>query len=106
MFVYEITPSGDIATCNKKESIPAGVVWTETDTVPEGNRSSWRIGSTGKVFSNKSVKDAEDQDKLNRDSRNYLTETDWYVLRLLERGVPIPTEISEARLAASEAVVE
>jgi len=31
---------------------------------------------------------------------SYLSETDWYVVRSFERGVPLPTEIAEKRLKA------
>lgn len=46
------------------------------------------------------------QQEINEKSRAYLRDTDWYVIRFLETGIAVPTEITEARDAARDAVKE
>lgn len=43
---------------------------------------------------------------INMKARAYLTSTDWYVTRWLEKGIPIPQEIAEAREAARQRIVD
>jgi|TARA_B110000908_G_C10175058_1_gene412831 hypothetical protein len=43
--------------------------------------------------------------QANYDALGHLAETDWYVLRLAETGVAIPTAISESRAAARVAII-
>ena len=40
------------------------------------------------------------QEEINLNNRNYLQETDWYVIRFTETGVPIPQEILNKRAEA------
>lgn len=49
---------------------------------------------------------AEVQAQKNAEARAYLASTDWYVVRLQETGTPIPSDISAARQAARDSVVE
>jgi hypothetical protein len=42
---------------------------------------------------------------INMKARAYLTSTDWYVTRWLERGIPIPEEISQKREDARNRIV-
>ena len=44
----------------------------------------------------------ETQEQLKQQQYTELLETDWYVVRLAERGIPIPTEILEQRQAIRE----
>ena len=46
------------------------------------------------------------QQQTNAQARAYLTSTDWYVIRLQEKGTPIPQEILDARQAARDSVIE
>ncbi len=48
----------------------------------------------------------EAQRRSNRKNRDYLSSTDWYVVRQAETGTPIPQEILDARAAARLAIVE
>ena len=43
---------------------------------------------------------ANEQERINRESLNYLESTDWYVVRKAETGVDIPAEILTARAQA------
>lgn len=43
---------------------------------------------------------------INMKARAYLTSTDWYVTRWLEKGVPIPEEISQKREDARNRIVD
>lgn len=45
------------------------------------------------------------QEKANAAARQYLLDTDWYVVRMQETGAPVPAEVLEARQAAREAIV-
>tara|TARA_R110000737_G_scaffold105062_1_gene138171 strand:+ start:165 stop:479 length:315 start_codon:yes stop_codon:yes gene_type:complete len=49
--------------------------------------------------------DTENQEVLNFMSLEYLTETDWYVIRKFETGTAIPQEILIKRQEAREAIV-
>lgn len=42
---------------------------------------------------------------INIESKKYLARTDWYVIRFLESGVPIPEDVAQARADARERVV-
>lgn len=46
------------------------------------------------------------QAQANAEARAYLAGTDWYVVRFAETGVAIPAEISAARQAARESIIE
>ena len=43
---------------------------------------------------------------INMKARAYLTSTDWYVTRWLEKGVPITDEISQKREEARNRIVD
>ena len=62
----------------------------------------------------KTIKTAEDvqaeqaykaQAKVNLESLNYLSETDWYVIRKQETGVEIPADVLTKRQAARDRIV-
>ena len=46
-----------------------------------------------------------EQEKLNKNTLDYLHSTDWYVIRFIETGIEIPEAIKEARQAARERFV-
>lgn len=48
----------------------------------------------------------ENQERINREAREYLSQTDWYVIRLQEIGTPIPVDILQKRNDARASVVE
>lgn len=50
--------------------------------------------------------DQYEQSLTNQKARAYLRETDWYGLRQLEQGIPIPVEILAARQVARESVID
>ena len=39
-------------------------------------------------------------DRVNAEARKYLADTDWYLVRALEAGEPVPAEVLEQRAAA------
>lgn len=45
------------------------------------------------------------QVRVNTEARQYLLDTDWYVIRMQETGEPIPVGVSEARAAARQRIV-
>ena len=45
------------------------------------------------------------QEQINTEAREYLAETDWYVIRAQETGVEVPADILEARQAARDSIV-
>ncbi len=45
------------------------------------------------------------QAQVNAEARQYLLDTDWYVIRMQETGEPIPAGVSEARAAARQRIV-
>jgi hypothetical protein len=42
----------------------------------------------------------QERQSVQDEARFYLDSTDWYVIRFIETGVPVPEEITEARAAA------
>lgn len=46
------------------------------------------------------------QEQINQDSRSYLAQTDWYVVRWHETGVPVPDDVLEQRQAARGRVID
>jgi|APSaa5957512535_1039671.scaffolds.fasta_scaffold361245_2 hypothetical protein len=48
---------------------------------------------------------AHQQRKLNKEARDYLASTDWYITRQSETGVVVPTDIVTKRAEARAAVV-
>ena len=47
-----------------------------------------------------------EQEAVNKEVRDYLASTDWYLVRELETGVPTPQEIKDARQEARLKVSE
>ena len=45
------------------------------------------------------------QGQANAAARQYLLDTDWYVIRMQETGAPVPDEVLQARQAARDAIV-
>jgi hypothetical protein len=45
------------------------------------------------------------QIQTNQSAREYLANTDWYVIRKLETGKEIPTDISQKRIQARASIV-
>lgn len=43
--------------------------------------------------------------QVNVEARQYLLDTDWYVIRWQETGEPIPVEVTEARAIARQRIV-
>ena len=44
------------------------------------------------------------QEKINADARQYLLDTDWYVVRFSETAIEIPSDILEARKVARDSI--
>lgn len=60
-----------------------------------------------KTAEEKALEEAHaEQERINREARNYLSETDWYVLRFQETGVEIPDDVLVARQEARNRVIE
>lgn len=47
----------------------------------------------------------EAQERINREAREYLAETDWYVVRELDTGVAMPDEVRQKRAEARKSVM-
>lgn len=46
-----------------------------------------------------------EQEKINAESLKYLQDTDWYIIREMDSGVPCPVEIKTARANARSAII-
>lgn len=46
----------------------------------------------------------EEQQRISDEARQYLRDTDWYVIREADTGEPVPDEVRERRQAARERV--
>jgi hypothetical protein len=59
------------------------------------------------IGNGKFVKNESDtQRKINRENRDFLRSTDWYVIRYIETGIPVPSQITTERAAARAAIIE
>lgn len=47
-----------------------------------------------------------EQQRINLESLKYLQDTDWYIIREVDSGIPCPAEIKAARAAARAAIVK
>ena len=56
----------------------------------------------GKFVKNQS----SSQSKMNKESRDFLRSTDWYVVSEIETGIPVPQSIKDARAIARSKVIE
>ena len=45
-----------------------------------------------------------ESEAINKQSREYLSNTDWYVTRKIENGIEIPSEIQKSRQEARERI--
>lgn len=51
------------------------------------------------------IQDNSVQEKANEQARKYLADTDWYIIRFMETGISVPSEISESRQSARNSIV-
>lgn len=49
-------------------------------------------------------KDAHEQELIDRNSKAYLSSTDWYVMRAMDSGEPIPDDVKKKRAEARAAI--
>lgn len=50
--------------------------------------------------------EANPQLGINSQAEKYLADTDWYVVRFMETGVPVPADVTQARQEARESIVK
>ena len=89
------TPQFNSLTQKLEEGIPTLVdgVWQQT----------WKVVAL--TDAEKTLGAAKRQSDINRDSKEYLASTDWYVTRKAETGVEIPANVITKRAAARDAIV-
>jgi hypothetical protein len=71
----------------------------------EDSLPNWKTKEP-KNYSVEILENCIDQDKINQVSFNYLINTDWYVTRFIETGIPIPEEIKLKREEARGKIVK
>lgn len=47
-----------------------------------------------------------EQERINKESLDYLASTDWYVIREMDSGIPCPADIKTARAAARAVIIK
>jgi len=63
------------------------------------------VKATGKTQAQLDEQKAqEEQEQINREARQYLADTDWYVIRQADTGEPIPDEVKQKRSEARNRV--
>jgi hypothetical protein len=82
-----------------------GFDWSAIGDLPENVTDQPRPSpahrwSAGAWVVDQELAAAQEQDRINTDSLAYLAETDWYVIRNQETGVPVPADVLERRAAA------
>jgi len=77
-----------------------GSTWLHTEL------NEWLIYNTPEPFETEAEKAQRIQNEINAEARTYLSQTDWYVIRLQETGEPIPEDILQKRADARASVVE
>src|SRR6478735_4031317 len=65
------------------------------------------MGSFGEEFTTEveDLTDKLEQERINREALQYLAETDWYFIRLMDSRTLVPQEIIEARAAARARII-
>jgi hypothetical protein len=85
---------------NEELSIPSG--WTEQSPkwiefeIWDDENNCWGISLELKKKYENNFKIAE--------AKKYLSETDWYIIRFIERGIPGPEEVKAKRIEAIELI--
>lgn len=59
----------------------------------------------GQIWNDETSSVEDTQVSLNNKARLYLSQTDWYVIRNIEAGNAIPTDVSAKRAEARESIV-
>jgi hypothetical protein len=80
-----------------------GEGWKTYPERPENIRSEFDFASQVWVVLPEIQKS---QSEVNAISRQYLSDTDWYVVRMMETGEPIPNDILQLRAEARTAIIE
>jgi hypothetical protein len=81
----------------------------EIDKLPEKDLSFYNLVDGELVFDEKrklELKRIDDDEKAKNDLQQYLKDTDWYVIRFMETGEEIPSEIAKQRQKARDKLSE
>ena len=87
-----------------------GILDTKTNVSFEINANNKHALAYRKWVKKGNTPDPEFTDKdltviSNDRYEKYLQSTDWYVIRFLERGIPVPKDISKKRQEASDKII-
>jgi hypothetical protein len=92
--------------------VPAYATEKEPPAAPEGKQAVW----SGEEWTLQDIPvppppppeavPVTPQQEKNNNARAYLNQTDWYVIRQIETGTPVPEEITAARAKARAEIVE
>ena len=65
----------------------------------------WLKTNTSEPAYTQAELDKHTQDKINQEARQYLADTDWYIIRLQENGIAIPQAVLDLRATARTKVI-
>jgi len=65
----------------------------------------WLKTNTPEPIYTQAELDKHTQDKINQEARQYLADTDWYIIRLQENGIAIPQAVLDLRATARTKVI-
>lgn len=85
-----------------KESENGSIVSTEK-FLNQNHAETWSEDQkliTGYFYLIEDITEEYNLAKQKQEAQSYLNSTDWYITRFVERGVAVPQEITQARLAA------
>ncbi len=80
-------------------------IFRQVNSLPESHYASYSYDEVlGECVFNQELDNWKYQQRLNISSNQYLSDTDWYVSRYSETGVPVPADILLKRQEARDAI--
>ncbi len=94
----------DEELCESQDEIVADAIAEQMTGGPDHEHKQYKFAAEY-VIEQEDITARLAQEETNSNSLKYLAETDWYVIRFLESGVAVPSEVSTQRAAARAAIV-
>ena len=77
----------------------------ERDEIGEDGEPTGKILPAEYTIEVEDISDKLEQERVNRESLEYLASTDWLVIRELDAGIPCPADVKQARAEARARIV-
>ena len=74
------------------------------EAIPAVTKTEYRLAADY-IIEQVDISTQVEQERINQEALAYLASTDWMVIRAIESGVSVPTEITTARAAARLSII-